>query len=137
MVPLRTRGLSRAVSCISDRHVYNDLDPVAAKCRPRRRVFRQVFTFGAVFFGGLFAVSTLLRRRQQPYATGPEALAAKSVPPQAAVTAAANISLWNSYSFGESFRLDPLYPWTYLAEPHKTSVLMIDTLEDGFDASVR
>lgn len=145
MVPQRTRGLSRTESCIPSsvrsgrHHVYTELEP-----SPWRRLSRQVFTFGAALLG-LFTVSTLLQQQrqrwrqqqQQPYAARPEALAAKSIPPQAAAAAAANISLWNSYSLDETFRLDRLYPWSYLAEPHKTSVLMIDTLEDGFEASVR
>lgn len=139
MVPLRVRGLSRTGSCIHimrGRHGYTDLDP-----SPSVRRFRQVFTFGAALLG-LFTVSALLqqhqrRRRQQPYTAVPEALAAKSVPPQAAAATAANISVWNSYSLDETYRLDRLYPWRYLAEPHKTSMLTIDTLEDGFEGNVR
>lgn len=159
MVPPRTRGLPWTGGCASSirgRHVYTDLDP-----SPRRLVCRQVFIFGTAVLG-LFAASSLLRQQEQPqqwrrwqqlqqgqqqqqqqqgrqpYGAGPEARVAKSVPPQAAAATAAIISLWNSYSLEDTaVRVDRLYPWSYLAEPYKTSVLTIETLEHGFETSVR
>eukprot|EP00903_Cladosiphon_okamuranus_P022443 g20643.t1 len=135
MMPPRARGLSMAGTCTArGRHAYTDLDP-----SPRQSL-RQVFIFAASLLG-LFTVGAVFqverRRRQQPYDAVPEALAAKSVPRQTAATAA-NISLWNSYSLDDdAHHLDRLYPWHLLAEPYKTSVLTIDTLEDGFEANVR
>ena len=132
LLPLRTRGLLR----VGSRHVYTNLD--APSPPSPQRLCCQVFTFGAACLG-LLTVSTLLQQRrqqQQPY-VGAEALSARSVPPQAAASTTANISLWNSYSLDETFRLDRLYPWSYLAEPYKTSLLMIDTLQEGFESSVR
>jgi len=120
------------------RHRYINLDPARDTHTPLHL---------SKFFSGLSILVLVLvsiavfgaQWQRQPQRAG--TISANTALSQSAVAAAAaaSIRVWNSYTVGDRNGYELLlYPFSHVAEPHKTSVMMIDTLDiNGFEATVR
>ena len=125
------------------RHRYTNLDPARETDIPcQLSAFVKSVLAVALALACLSVLSPSQQHQQhqedqQRQAAGFEALLGSTALPQAAAAAAAaaSIRVFNSYSFDDEY--EQLYSWTHVAEPFKTSVLAIDTLDYGFEATVR
>lgn len=162
MTPRYTQGLPRTdywLDCNEGfRHRYTALEPSSPRPSWRRGKCVAV-SISSVVMGVLLFITGIRsqqhffhqhqqRRQEHPQqqlntaAAAPEADALSvsgsnsSLAADVARSIAGSISLRNSYSADEVFKLDRLYPWRYLAEPHRTSVLMIETQQTGLEARV-
>lgn len=150
MVPPSTKRLPRTdcwLECHEGfRHRYTDLDTSSPRRSLGSGTVAALLIASVVGVGLLFAASDRPQQLQQQQQLntaavpeiGPLSVSRSSSSSTSDTAYAAGISLWNLDYNDSAFTLDRLYPWLFVAEPHRRAVLMIDVQHaDGLEASVR